>query len=122
MSNSYPNNTLGLAAAVEWANGDKGRVLVDGDVLRVLPSEPATVPAEVSMRQARLALHSAGFLPGVSTAIAALPEPTKTQAAIEWEYSTTVRRDYPLVQTLGTSLKLDAASLDNLFIAAAAIP
>lgn len=71
------------------------------------------------MRQARLALHAAGKLPAVNAAIAALPDPPKTAALIEWEYSSTVRRDSQFVLLLGPALGLDAAGLDALFIAAA---
>ena len=118
----YLKTEQGLQDALAAAGGNDALLWMDSDSIKVLDAPIVIVPAEVSMRQARLALHGAGLLPGVSTAIAALPEPTKTQASIEWEYSTAVRRDSPLVQTLGTSLNLDATSLDDLFVAAAAIP
>ena len=77
------------------------------------------IPTEVTMRQARLALHAAGKLTAVNAAIAALPDPPKTAALIEWEYSSTVRRDSQFVSMLGPALGLDSAALDALFIAAA---
>lgn len=77
------------------------------------------VPQEVTMRQARLALHAAGKLTVVNAAINGLPDPPKTAALIEWEYSSTVRRDSQFVALLGPALGLDAAGLDALFIAAA---
>lgn len=80
---------------------------------------PSDVPQEVTMRQARLALHAAGKLTAVNGGIAALPDPPKTAALIEWEYSSTVRRDSQFVALLGPALGLDAAGLDALFIAAA---
>ncbi len=76
------------------------------------------VPAEVTMRQARLALHSAGKLAAVNAAINALPDPPKTAALIEWEYSNSVRRDSQFVALLGPALGLDAAGLDALFVSA----
>ena len=79
---------------------------------------PVDVPQEVTMRQARLALHAAGKLAAVNAAINALPDPPKTAALIEWEYSSTVRRDSQFVALLGPALGLDAAGLDALFIAA----
>lgn len=82
-------------------------------------SDVQPVPQEVTMRQARLALHAAGKLTAVNAAIAALPDPPKTAALIEWEYSSTVRRDSQFVALLGPALGLDAAGLDALFIAAA---
>ena len=92
-----------------------------GDGWVVLDSVPAVaepVPAEVTMRQARLTLHAAGKLAAVNAAIAALPDPPKTAALIEWEYSSTVRRDSRFVALLGPALGLDAAALDDLFVAA----
>ena len=71
------------------------------------------------MRQARLALHAAGKLAAVNAAISALPDPPKTAALIEWEYSNSVRRDSQFVAQLGPALGLDSAALDALFIAAA---
>ena len=79
---------------------------------------PSDVPQEVTMRQARLALHAAGKLTAVNAAIDALPDPPKTAAKIEWEYSSTVRRDSQFVAMLGPALGLDSAALDALFVAA----
>ena len=83
---------------------------------------PTTVeagPHEVTMRQARLALLAAGKLSGVEAAIASLPEPHRTAASIEWEYSNALQRSNPFVAQLGAALGLDAAGIDALFIAAA---
>ena len=82
------------------------------------PPEIVPVPAEVTMRQARLALHAAGKLFAVNAAINALPDPPKTAVLIEWEYSNSVRRDSQFVALLGPALGLDAAGLDALFVAA----
>lgn len=89
-----------------------------------LPDEVAAanlrgeVPAVVTMRQARLALHRAGLLTRVNAALAALPEPTRTEAQIEWEYATEAQRHYGLVQALGPALGLGDEQLDALFSAA----
>lgn len=93
---------------------DGWEVRTGGDML-----SHATVPQEVTMRQARLALHAAGKLTAVNAAINALPDPPRSAALIEWEYSSTVRRDSQFVALLGPALGLDAAGLDALFIAAA---
>lgn len=82
---------------------------------------PAAVPQSISMRQARLALMAAGQLAAVSAAIDALPTPQREAAQIEWEYATEVRRDNALLQALTPGLGLDAAELDALFVAAAAL-
>jgi hypothetical protein len=116
---SYTNTPDGLRDALKAVSGNQSRLWFDGDVIRVLPAPPIIVPTEVTMRQARLALHAAGKLVAVNAAIAALPDPPKTAALIEWEYSSTVRRDSQFVAMLGPALGLDAAGLDALFIAAA---
>ena len=111
-----------------WVRADAPAQLNDGqfaifagDGWIVTDEEPpnvVSVPAEVTMRQARLALHAAGKLTAVNAAIAALPDPPKTAALIEWEYSSTVRRDSQFVAMLGPVLGLDATALDALFIGA----
>jgi len=87
--------------------------------LTIMPSAP--VPAVVTMRQARLALLGAGLLASVDAAIAALPEPGRSAARIEWEYSQEVHRARPFVQSLGAALELSTEQMDALFIAAAAL-
>lgn len=82
------------------------------------PGTPSSVPASVTMRQARLALLGVDKLAAVETAIEALPEPDKTQARIWWEYSGTVERANPLVNAIGGAVGLDAEALDALFTAA----
>lgn len=85
------------------------------------PAPTQVVPQSVTMRQARLALLAAGKLAGVSTAINALSEPQKSEALIEWEFSSVVAREKPFVVMLGAALGLDSAALDMLFISAAAL-
>lgn len=114
----------GLATC--WVRADAPPPLNDGqfavfcgDGWIVTDEEPAVVvpvPAEVTMRQARLALHASGKLTAVNAAINALPDPPKTAALIEWEYSNSVRRDSQFVALLGPVLGLDAAGLDALFV------
>lgn len=106
------------AAQFQEVNADcqAGMVLEDG----VWVSAPVIIPIpqEVTMRQARLALLDAGLLSSVQTAINSLPEPAKTKAQIEWDYSNALQRDNSFVATLGAALGLNEAALDNLFIAA----
>lgn len=79
----------------------------------------AAVPAVVTMRQARLALLSAGLLPAVNAAITAMPGSEGDAARIEWEFAGEVQRTQPLVLSLGAVLSLDDAALDALFVTAA---
>jgi hypothetical protein len=87
-------------------------------ILAQWAANPVYVPQVVSMRQARLALLAAGKLGQVQAAIDALPSPQKEVAALEWEYSQEVRRDWPFVAQLAPALGLSDADLDNLFIEA----
>ena len=89
----------------------------------VAPSPvPPTVPASVTMRQARLALLRAGLLDDVDAAIAAIPDPANRKAAeIEWEYAQTVDRNSPFTQQMAAGLNLTAEQLDALFTQAAGL-
>lgn len=82
---------------------------------RPIPVPKAPVPDEVTMRQGRLALLAAGLLSTVEAVIAAMPEPAKTAALIEWEYSSTLRRDHALVLALQPALGLTDEEVDDLF-------
>ncbi len=75
----------------------------------------ATVPASVTMRQARLALHQSNLLVQVNTAITS---GTDEELKIEWEYATELKRDFPSLVILATSLSLTETQLDDLFILA----
>jgi hypothetical protein len=79
---------------------------------------PARAPQEVSMRQARLSLLARGVLGQVDAAIDSLPSPDREAARIEWDYSSVVARDSPLVEMMGAALGLDDSALDELFITA----
>lgn len=83
------------------------------------PQVVPQVPQVVTMRQARLALLGAGLLAQVDAAIDALPEPQKSAARIEWDYSSEVHRNRPFVQQLAAALGMDDAALDAMFVEAA---
>lgn len=111
----------------EYALYSQGGGVTDpADVDLGFPSEnqidpAALVPQVVTMRQARLALLSAGKLSAVSAAIDSLPEPSRSVAQIEWEYSQEVRRDSDLVILLSRQLGLDGEQIDALFFSAVAL-
>lgn len=79
------------------------------------------VPEVVSMRQARLALLKSGLLATVQSAVDSMPGAEGDAARIEWEFSSTVERNRPLVQSLGAALSLTEAQLDDLFRIAATL-
>ena len=85
-------------------------------------SAPPSIISEVTPRQIRIAL----MLSGVSTAdieaaLDGLPEPTKTIAKIEWEYSISFIRTNVLVSVVGQLLGWNDAQLDQLWITAAGL-
>ena len=74
------------------------------------------VPAVVTMRQAQLALLSAGMLAGVEEAIEAMPEPIRSAARIEWQRASEVHRDASLVSGIKSQLGLTDDQIDQLFV------
>jgi hypothetical protein len=90
----------------------------EGNTPQPATTFPSIIPAEVTMRQARLALLEAGLLTTVETAIASMSGPVGEAARIEWEYSSTMKRTQPLVLALGAQLGLSETDLDNLFLSA----
>lgn len=90
-----------------------------GNTPEPAPVEPVQVPASVTMRQARLALLASGKLAAVEATIAALPDPPKAAALIEWNYSNEVLRHNGFVSQIAPLLGLSSEALDALFIEAA---
>lgn len=88
----------------------------------VVPEVPQVevngVPQTVTMRQARLALLGAEKLALVDAAIDGMPEPQKSAARIEWEYSNEVQRNNSFVSALGPALGMTEEQIDALFVAA----
>ncbi len=99
-------------AIPDWARG-----LTPTEVQQPSLPQPG-VPAQVTMRQARLALLNIGMLPAIEEAINALPSPQREAARIEWEYSQEVRRTQPFVLQRAPALGLTDEQLDALFVVA----
>jgi hypothetical protein len=76
------------------------------------------VPLTIEMRQCRLALLSAGMLDQAKATLAAMTGPEGEAARINWEFSTSVRRDSALVSATAKALGLTSGQLDQLFIGA----
>ena len=69
---------------------------------------PITV---ITMAQCRKELLASGYLATIKTAIAAQPEAVQ----IDWEFSSTVRRDNPLVTAMAAVLNLSSDQVDAMF-------
>lgn len=82
-------------------------------LIKTAPVEPS-VPQIVSARQARLALLQANLLSTVTASVSSMPQ----EVQITWEYATEWQRSDPYIISIGTSLGLSSAQIDQLFIAA----
>lgn len=98
----------------------------DGTAFSPPPPPPPTVPDSITARQLRLWLvrHNVA-LSAVEAALAALPEPSRTEAQIEWDYATQFERANPLLRQmaemiLGVSGSALDEALDVAFIEASA--
>jgi len=75
-------------------------------------------PKSVTMRQARLALLQSGLLQTVTDAIA---NGTDEAMKIEWEYATSIERDWASLIALTEALGMTSQKLDDLFLLASAL-
>ena len=109
------------ALAANWFASETGSIgdLYDDGVI----TSVVVVPSVIDMAQARKALVLGGVsMASVDSAIAAISDDTERELTqIDWEYSTSVRRVSPLVESLGPVLELTDANIDELFIAASAL-
>jgi hypothetical protein len=95
--------------------------LAEGNTPEQADPVAPVVPVSVTMRQARLALLQQELLTQVNDAVASMPGAQGEAVRIEWEFSSTVERNRPLVQALAASLGLTSQELDDLFILAATL-
>ena len=75
--------------------------------------EKASIPSEISMRQCRLQLLEEGILDDVELLLSS----DKT-TNIEWEYTTSVKRDNAVISYIASQLNLSADVVDDMFIKA----
>ncbi|MCA3269539.1 MAG: hypothetical protein INF44_04220 [Thalassospira sp.] len=95
--------------------------LDEGNTPEPADAPPVPVITSVTMRQARLALLQQGLLTQVNDAVASMPGAQGEAMRIEWEFSSTVERNRPLVQSLSASLGLTSQQIDDLFALAATL-
>lgn len=77
---------------------------------------------DVTPRQIRQALILSGVsINDIEAALDSLPEPLKSLARVEWEYSISFQRNRPLVSQVGALLGWTSDQLDNLWRFAASL-
>lgn len=83
-------------------------------------SPPA--PTKVPIRKARKILRSAGLLGQIEELLNAIPGEQGANARDDWEYSSEIDRGNPTFQLLAQGLGLTEQQIDELMIAADALP
>ncbi len=114
----YTRTAPGLVAALAAAGGDASRLWFDGDVIRVLPPEPAIVPAKVTRRQFKQGLTRLGIRSAVEAWRAGLDTSTAAgQDAADWyDDSNEFERANPILNAMAAQFGLSAAQVDAAFV------
>lgn len=94
------------------------QALIDG---RALPAAPPRVPRAIENWRARAVLEATGLLPAVEDLIAGLTGPESLVIRHAWQGAAPLIRTGPTVQAFATSLGLQSAQIDQMFIQAAAL-
>lgn len=115
---TYPNTPADMASAMASVSGDQSRLWVDGDVIRVLPPEPVTVPTKVTRRQFKQGLTRLGIRPAVEAWRAGLDTSTAAgQDAADWyDDSNEFERGNPILNSVAAQFGLTAAQVDAAFV------
>ena len=103
-ANTQVEGVLGVYSQADW------ETMRDDEMRARNP-----VPQQVTMRQARLALLSAGLLDDVEAVISAAGR----AAQLEWEYASVVDRSNPAVAAVQQQQGMTDAQIDDLFREAA---
>jgi hypothetical protein len=88
---------------------ETGEMTEQEDAPAAIEALPTPKVAQVSMRQARLALLKAGLLDAIDRHMS---EPDQR---IRWDYATTVERNNPTVVEVAASIGLSDEQVDSLF-------
>ena len=110
-------NTVVIAPNSDW-QAPEGCTMLPVAEAADLPREvvPEPVPDAITPRQLRLALLQRGLLTNVEAAVNALPEPQRTAALIEWEYSSQILLTHPMVAAIAGALQISAETLEEIFV------
>lgn len=110
----------GVEVAIPDDMGNRYRIMIaewvaKGNEVEPYIPTPAPLP-NLTARQLRLGLNSLGKLAVVEAAINQLPDPTKGEAKIEWEFASTFRRDHPLILQISPILGLSDEQIDAVWL------
>ena len=102
---------------------DASQIEIDAVLAKLSPHAPEEIIPDVTARQIRQAIVMSGLatIAEVESALDGLPEPIKTLAQIEWEYSTEFQRKRPLVMQVVAMLGLSPEQADSLWKFAATL-
>ena len=97
------------------------KIALDAIINDYVAGENVIIP-DVTPRQIRQALVLSGVsVQQIEDAIDSLPEPNKSMARIEWEYSTAFHRNRPIVAQVGAILGWTSEQLDALWTLASSL-
>jgi hypothetical protein len=92
------------------------------DFLGIINTELVKVIPDVTPRQIRQAMVLRGIsISQIDSAIDSMPEPNRSFAKIEWEYSIAFQRNNPLVTAIGAIVGKSKDELDELWKLAATL-
>ena len=111
----------------DWRPPDGTRRVREADMPAgwiIVTSAPQPVPGSITPWQLRTwLLQRRGVTPDeVLSLLGAIGDPIqRAQAMIDWDYPSEIKRDHPLIGTLGAALGLSSSEIDQAFREAAAI-
>lgn len=89
---------------------------IQGLITEFLAIPESSVPAEVTRRQLKLALHQLDMLTGVEAFLSSMPEENaKAEAYIWWNDSQTFERTHTVLISLSSAMGMTSAEVDSVF-------
>lgn len=115
-------NHLGLKIGELELPDGTSQEIIDQKLAKYAQAPEAPKISDVTPRQIRQALILSGVsIQQIEDALDSLPEPTKSLAKVEWEYSISFQRSHPLVNQVGSMLGWSSQQLDDLWKLAASL-
>ena len=114
----YQNTINGMRDALSAAGGDSRRLLIDGDVIRVMPAEAPVVPFSVTRRQFLEGCDRLGLLAAVMAWRSAVDTSTLAgRSQARWfDESLAFERSNTVLLSVAKSMGLTGDQVDAAFI------